>query len=83
MSQPGLVADGVAAIRDAVSLPVTVKHRIGIDLDRYEDMANFVSIVSQAGADRFTIHARKAWLQGPSPKQNKNIPPLRYEEYID
>ena len=81
MAEPHTVAAGVAAIRDAVSLPVTVKHRIGIDdLDKYEDMANFVSIVSEAGADRFTVHARKAWLKGLSPKQNRNVPPLRYEE---
>lgn len=81
MAQPEVVRDGVAAIREAISLPVTVKHRIGIDdLDRYEDMVNFVSIVSEAEADRFTVHARKAWLKGLSPKQNRNVPPLRYEE---
>lgn len=81
MAEPHIVAEGVSAIRAAVSLPVTVKHRIGIDeLDKYEDMANFVSIVSEVGADRFTVHARKAWLKGLSPKQNRNIPPLRYEE---
>ena len=81
MTQPELVAEGVAAMRDAVSLPVTVKHRIGVDdVDQYEHMANFVRIVSQAGADRFSVHARKAWLQGLSPKQNRNVPPLRYEE---
>ena len=68
-------------IRDRVDIPVTVKHRIGIDdLDRYEDMHNFVSIVSQANCDRFSVHARKAWLQGLSPKQNRNVPPLRYED---
>ena len=81
MAQPELVARGVAAMVKAVRLPVTVKHRIGIDeLDRYEDMANFVRIVSSAGCDRFTVHARKAWLKGLSPKENRNIPPLRYGE---
>ena len=64
-----------------VNIPVTVKHRIGIDdLDRYEDMANFVEVVSQVGVKRFTVHARKAWLQGLSPKENRTIPPLRYPE---
>jgi tRNA-dihydrouridine synthase A len=68
-------------MRAVVDLPVTVKHRIGVDdLDRYEDMLNFVDVVSQAGSDRFTVHARKAWLQGLSPKQNRTIPPLRYDE---
>ena len=81
MSQPQLVADGVAAILDAVAIPVTIKHRIGIDdLDRYEDMVNFVEIVSKTGANRFTVHARKAWLEGLSPKQNRNVPPLRYDD---
>ena len=81
MTQPELVAQGVAAMRKAVSIPVTVKHRIGVDqVDRYEDMANFVDIVSQAGADRFSVHARKAWLKGLSPKQNRTVPPLRYPD---
>ncbi len=65
----------------AVSIPVTVKHRIGIDdLDQYEDMANFVDVVSQVGVKRFTVHARKAWLQGLSPKENRTVPPLRYND---
>lgn len=81
MAQPEVVARGVEAMRKAVSIPVTVKHRIGIDeIDRYEDMLRFVDIVSEAGADRFTVHARKAWLQGLSPKENRNVPPLRYAE---
>ena len=81
MTQPELVAQGVAAMRKVVSIPVTVKHRIGVDhVDRYEDMANFVDVVSQAGADRFSVHARKAWLKGLSPKQNRTVPPLRYPE---
>ena len=81
MAQPETVARAVEAMRRAVDIPVTVKHRIGIDdLDRYEDMARFVSVVAQAGADRFSVHARKAWLQGLSPKENRHIPPLRYPE---
>jgi tRNA-dihydrouridine synthase A len=81
MAQPDVVAQAVAAMQQAVSIPVTVKHRIGIDdRDRYEDMADFVRIVSEAGCQRFTVHARKAWLQGLSPKDNRTIPPLRYEE---
>ena len=81
MARPERVAQCVEAMKKVVDIPVTVKHRIGIDdLDRYEDMKNFVTVVSQAEAARFSVHARKAWLQGLSPKQNRNIPPLRYEE---
>ncbi|CAN5777792.1 tRNA dihydrouridine(20/20a) synthase DusA [soil metagenome] len=81
MAQPEVVARAVAAMKNAVSIPVTVKHRIGVDdLDRFEDMANFVQVVSEAGADRFSVHARKAWLQGLSPKENRTVPPLRYED---
>jgi tRNA-dihydrouridine synthase A len=79
MAQPEKVARAVAAMQKVVSLPVTVKHRIGIDdRDRYEDMVNFVRIVAEAGCRRFTVHARKAWLQGLSPKENRTVPPLRY-----
>ena len=79
MREPERVADCVAAMRGAVAIPVTVKHRIGVDeLDRYEDMARFVEVVARAGCARFTVHARKAWLQGLSPKQNRTVPPLRY-----
>jgi tRNA-dihydrouridine synthase A len=81
MLEPERVAACVAAMREAVSLPVTVKHRVGVDeRDRYEDLANFVRIVSGAGADRFIVHARKAWLKGLSPKENRTVPPLRYGE---
>ncbi|MEO0455108.1 MAG: tRNA dihydrouridine(20/20a) synthase DusA [Cyanobacteria bacterium P01_A01_bin.114] len=81
MAQPERVAECVATMLAATSLPVTVKHRIGIDQrDRYEDMADFVSTVAQSGCRRFTVHARKAWLQGLSPKDNRNIPPLRYAD---
>lgn len=78
MAFPDRVADCVAAMRAAVSIPVTVKHRIGIDdADRYEDLVRFVTTVAAAGTDRFTVHARKAVLGGLSPKENREIPPLR------
>ena len=81
MAQPELVAEGVAQMRKAVKIPVTVKHRIGIDdFDSYEFMLKFVDTVSQSGADRFSVHARKAFLQGLSPKENRTVPPLRYED---
>jgi len=81
MREPERVAAGVAAMRAAVDLPITVKHRIGVDeLDRYEDMLHFVDVVAAAGCDRFSVHARKAWLRGLSPKQNRTIPPLRYAD---
>lgn len=80
MGEPERVAEAVAAMREAVAIPVTVKHRIGFDdRDRYEDMLAFVDAVAAAGADRFTVHARKAWLQGLSPRENRDVPPLRYE----
>jgi tRNA-dihydrouridine synthase A len=81
MAQPQRVADCVAAMMAAADLPVSVKHRIGIDdLDRYEDMAHFVTVVSASGCRYFTVHARKAWLKGLSPRENRDIPPLRYED---
>lgn len=81
MLQPERVAEGIAAMMAATQLPVTVKHRIGVDeRDRYEDLAHFVQTVAQAGCRRFTVHARKAWLQGLSPKENRDIPPLRYDD---
>lgn len=81
MAKPEIVAEAVAAMQQVVNIPVTVKHRIGIDdRDRYEDMAHFVQIVSEAGCQRFTVHARKAWLQGLSPKENRTVPPLRYQD---
>lgn len=79
MTQPQRVAEAVAAMMAASPLPVSVKHRIGVDhLDRYEDMVHFVATVAQAGCRHFTVHARKAWLQGLSPKDNRTVPPLRY-----
>lgn len=81
MREPERVAACVLAMRACVTVPVTVKHRIGVDeLDRYEDMARFVEIVAGAGCDRFTVHARKAWLSGVSPKHNRTVPPLRYAD---
>ena len=80
MAEPGLVAANVAAMRDAVSIPVTVKCRIGIDdQDSEAALTDFVGQVSEkGGCSRFIIHARKAWLQGLSPKENRDIPPLDY-----
>jgi tRNA-dihydrouridine synthase A len=81
MAQSEVVARCVAAMRQATSLPVTVKHRIGIDhLQHYDDLAHFVYTVAQAGCDRFTVHARIALLQGLSPRENRTIPPLRYAD---
>ncbi|MBY6188253.1 tRNA dihydrouridine(20/20a) synthase DusA [Marinobacter hydrocarbonoclasticus] len=80
MAEPELVADCVKAMQDVVSIPVTVKTRIGIDeQDSYEFLTRFIDIVSGAGCGVFTIHARKAWLQGLSPKENREIPELIYE----
>ncbi len=80
MAQPDLVADCIAAMKAAVSIPVTVKTRIGIDeMESYEAFKAFVSTVANAGCQNFIIHARKAWLKGLSPKENRDIPPLRYD----
>lgn len=80
MAEPELVAEGVAAMRHAVSVPVTVKCRIGIDdQDEDEDLDHFIRTVSATGCSTFIIHARKAWLQGLSPKENREVPPLNYE----
>ncbi|MGZ8224704.1 MAG: tRNA dihydrouridine(20/20a) synthase DusA [Methylobacter sp.] len=80
MAEPDLVAECVAAMCQAVSIPVTVKSRIGIDQqDSYEDLAYFISTVASAGCRTFIVHARKAWLSGLSPKQNREVPPLRYD----
>jgi tRNA-dihydrouridine synthase A len=81
MREPAVVARAVEAMRRAVPLPVTVKHRIGVDeLDRYEDLLAFVDTVAAAGCDRFIVHARKAWLTGLSPRENRTVPPLRYAD---
>lgn len=79
MNHPQTVADGVKAMRDVVDLPVTIKCRIGVDdNDSYEALQNFVGLNAEAGCDTFIVHARKAWLSGLSPKQNREIPPLEY-----
>ncbi|MEX2524816.1 MAG: tRNA dihydrouridine(20/20a) synthase DusA [Gammaproteobacteria bacterium] len=79
MAQPQRVADGVAAMRARVRLPVSVKTRIGIDnMDDYADLCRFIETVSAGGCNTFIIHARKAWLQGLSPRQNRDVPPLDY-----
>ena len=80
MATPQLVADCVAAMRGAVKIPVTVKCRIGIDdQDSESDFQNFIEVVAATGCRDFTVHARKAWLKGLSPKENREIPPLDYE----
>ena len=80
MAEPQLVADCVKAMVDVVDVPVTVKHRIGIDkTERYDFVRDFVGTVSEAGCNVFIVHARNAWLKGLSPKANREVPPLRYE----
>ncbi len=80
MKEPELVTDCIAAMLAAVNIPVTVKCRLGVDeLDSYDYFRDFVAQVSATGCQNFIIHARKAWLTGLSPKQNRNIPPLRYD----
>jgi len=80
MAEPGLVADCVKAMVDAVAIPVTVKHRIGIDrTEDYGFVRDFVGQVSEAGCRVFIVHARNAWLKGLSPKENREVPPLRYD----
>lgn len=80
MERPDNVADSVAAMMKATALPVTVKCRIGIDdSDDLPFLDNFISRVADAGCSMFIIHARKAWLQGLSPKENREVPPLRYD----
>lgn len=80
MAEPELVADCMAAMAQQVDIPVTVKSRIGIDdLDSYEHLHKFIDTIQQTGVETFIIHARKAWLSGLSPKQNREIPPLKYD----
>lgn len=80
MAEPELVAECVAAMADRVEIPVTVKCRIGIDdQDSDADLSRFIDVVADAGCLIFIVHARKAWLQGLSPKQNREVPPLNYE----
>ncbi len=80
MAEPQLIAECVNAMQAAVAIPITVKNRIGIDdQEDYADLHHFIDTVSQAGCQTFIIHARKAWLKGLSPKENREIPPLRYD----
>jgi tRNA-dihydrouridine synthase A len=80
MNEPLLVADCVKAMVDVVQVPVTVKHRIGIDkVESYDFVRDFVGTVAEAGCNTFIVHARNAWLKGLSPKANREVPPLRYE----
>ena len=79
MAEPELVADCIGAMSEAVKVPVTIKHRIGIDdQESYESLANFVDTVAKTGCKTFIVHARQAILSGLSPKQNREIPPLCY-----
>ena len=80
MAEPHLVSRCVTAIRDAVSIPVTVKHRVGIDkVEEYSFVRDFVGTVAHAGCETFIVHARNAVLKGLSPKENREIPPLKYD----
>lgn len=80
MAVPKVVAECVAAMKTATDLPVTVKHRIGVDdRDSWDELCEFVEIVAEAGCEAFIVHARKAWLKGLSPKENREIPPLDYD----
>ena len=81
MAEPELVAECISTMQAAVKIPVTVKHRIGIDnLDNYEHLYKFVETVAQTGCQTFIVHARIAILQGLSPKENREVPPLRYDD---
>lgn len=80
MLEPNLVAECVSQMKNAVNIPVTIKCRIGVDhQDSYQELFHFIQTIHQAGCEVFIIHARKAWLNGLSPKQNREIPPLQYE----
>jgi len=80
MAEPALVADCVKAMRDVVAVPVTVKHRIGIDrIEDYGLVRDFVGTLQGAGCEAFIVHARNAWLKGLSPRENREVPPLRYD----
>ena len=80
MKEPKTVAKCIESLKNSCNLPITIKHRIGVDeVDSFYSLDNFVKQIANAGADRFTIHARKAILKGLNPKQNRTIPPLNYE----
>ena len=79
MKDPKLVAQCVEAMIERCVIPITVKHRIGIDdMESYDQLSDFISLISQKGCQHFIVHARKAWLTGLSPKENRTIPPLNY-----
>lgn len=81
MAEPQLVAECIASMQAAVKIPVTIKHRIGIDdMEDYAGLINFVSTVADTGCKTFIVHARKAWLKGLSPKENREVPPLQYDK---
>jgi tRNA-dihydrouridine synthase A len=81
MAEPELVAECISTMQAAVKIPVTIKHRIGIDnLESYEHLYKFVETVAQTGCKTFIVHARIAILQGLSPKENREVPPLRYDD---
>ena len=80
MKEPELVADCIAAMRSVTTLPVTVKSRIGVDdQEGYDQFQHFIDVVATTGCDTFIVHARKAWLKGLSPKQNRTVPELKYD----
>lgn len=80
MLDPELVAECITAMKNSIAVPVTAKIRLGIDnLDSYEYLQNFVAVLINAGVDKIIIHARKAWLKGLSPKENRTIPPINYD----
>ena len=80
MKDPPKVAKCIESLKNSCSLPITIKHRIGVDDDdSFKNLNNFVRCIANAGADRFTVHARKAFLKGLNPKQNRTIPPLKYD----
>lgn len=79
MREPQHVSECLSVMRSKVSIPVTVKHRLGVDEDPDEALRRFVELVAPSGVRRFIVHARKAWLEGLSPKENRTVPPLRYE----
>jgi len=84
MKHPERVADCIKAMQDAVSIDVTIKHRIGVDdMEDYAGLVDFVGTIAETGCRTFVVHARKAWLQGLSPKQNREVPPLQYEMVYD
>lgn len=83
MAEPALVADAIHQMISSTSIPITIKHRLGIDeLDSDEHLHRFVALNAQAGCQVFIVHARKAWLKGLSPKENREIPPLQYERVL-